>query len=218
MLGTGDPGIDKGVLEEVKEIDRLPPLLEFDPMLPLAYTFGVAVAISECSMSGLIDFVHDRSSKPSPTSTRSAAGNCGLGGSDLGTCFLLFREPIDLNPFNFLLVEGCFSRFCWGDVDDPFNLSKMPLEAFRFPACNPFSCVLRLYCPDGLEFVPNVLLLSKRPSKSPRSSYSLKVLEPMLGRGLVSPLAGDKTPREPLGRGEGSCDFRAVGAVYPMPS
>jgi hypothetical protein len=109
VLGAGDPGIDKGVLEEVKEMDRLPPLLECDP---LAYTCGVAVAISERSMSGWIDFVHDRSSKPSPMSMRSGGGNCGLGGSDLGRWFLPLRELIDLNPFNFLLVEGCFSWFC----------------------------------------------------------------------------------------------------------
>ena len=103
MLGAGDPGKDTGVLEEVKEIDLLPALLE-PPTVPLTYICGVAVA----SSSDRTDFVHARSSKPSPTSIRSAGGNCGLGGSDLIRIFP-FREPIDLNPFNFLLVGGGFS-------------------------------------------------------------------------------------------------------------
>lgn len=128
---------------------------------------------------------------------------------------------MDLKPFNFL-EEDCFSVATDAVVGEPFNLSKIPREVFRLAtAIPPSSAPAFPGCGPARDVKPNVLRLSKRPSKSLKSSYSLKLPEPMLGRGRVSSPKGYTALRIPLplGReGETFVDFVVEGAVYPIPS
>jgi len=71
VLGEGEEGADVATLDEPKETDRRLDDCGSDSTPALG-------------ASTSMDLVHDRSSKPSPTSIRSAGGNCGLGGFGLG--------------------------------------------------------------------------------------------------------------------------------------
>lgn len=92
-IAERDVVVSRATLDEPKELDRRTEDRGSDPIPALA------VDIVSTSM----DLVHDRSSKPRPTSICSAGANCGLGESCLRAFPL--REPIDLRPFSLLADE-----------------------------------------------------------------------------------------------------------------
>lgn len=123
-------------------------------------------------------------------------------------------ELIDRRAFNFFPpVVGVVND---GDIDSSlgdcgcvwvFNLPKNPLEGFLEIAGLWFWFWLLL----SLRVSGKVLLLSNRPSKSPKSSYALNVLF-ILGLGGCCSSIDDEDCflLEDIGE--------AVWAVYPMPS
>ena len=132
-----------------------------------------------------LDLVQSDSFNPKLTSIWNDGGSWGpvKGPGLLDDC--PFNEPMDRNAFNRLPPGNDLSSGNdWEDCDDPFHLVRNPLEGFLL-LCSAFPSGI-----DGLEPpAPNVLRLSKRPSKSLRSSYSLKT-DPMLGRGMDSDCKG----------------------------
>ncbi len=181
---------------------------DVDAVPEAVYEYAVAVdGLGVRVSASMLAPIHARSSSPSPTSMRSGAGNWGLAGSDFGgpslslslslSLLRALSEPIERRPLSFFVDpdDACLSfSFSGGGgggdgvPDVPFSRSRIPRDVFLFATytpCSltdappPYPCPC---CDAERPLSPSVLRLSKRPSKSFRSSYSLNVLfDPMLG-------------------------------------
>ena len=141
-------------------------------------------------------------SKPRPTSAFSLAvgvgiqGGVGTGGSDIFGVFPLDRplsEPMDRRALSFLpgpLPDFSLEGLCGSWLLDPdLKRPRKPFDGLRVAAVDglPHLLSLMVRLRYELELLrPKVLWLSKRPSKSRRSSYSENTADEMLGRGSAS--------------------------------